>query len=53
MANAGITIFIVFFGMSLLDALWGGHWVRSAFWIAAGLAFWGMDRMRRVRKARQ
>lgn len=49
MANAGVTIFLVFFGISLLDALWGGHWLRAGFWIAMGAAFWGLDRMRRER----
>jgi len=45
--NAGVTIFLVFFGISLLDALWGGHWLRAGFWIAMGLAFWALDRVRR------
>jgi len=47
MANAGLTVFVVFFGISLLDAFWGGHWLRAAFWLAMGIAFWGLARMRR------
>ena len=47
MANQGLTIFVIFFGISLVDALWGGHWVRAAFWIGIGLVFWGLDRARR------
>ena len=46
MKYPGMTIFLLFFGLSLLDALWGGHWLRAAFWIAMGLVFWGLDRRR-------
>lgn len=52
MANTGVTIFLLFFGISLLDALGGGHWVRAAFWLAVGLGFWAMDRMRRDRDSK-
>lgn len=45
----GLTIFLLFFGVSLLDALWGGHWVRALFWIGIGLAFFALDRVRRTR----
>jgi len=47
MSSPGLTIFVVFFGISLLDALWGGHWLRAGFWVAMGVAFWALDRMRR------
>jgi hypothetical protein len=50
MKHPGATIFVVFFGISLLDALWGGHWVRAIFWIGVGLAFLAMDRARRGRR---
>lgn len=49
MAYPGMTIFLLFFGISLLDALWTGHWARGASWMAIGLAFWGFDRIRRTR----
>jgi hypothetical protein len=51
MAYAGVTIFLLFFGISLLDAVAGGHWIRAAFWIAMGIAFWILDRTRRTRRA--
>lgn len=47
MSYPGFTIFLLFFGISLLDALRGGHWVRAIFWLGIGLAFWAFDRMRR------
>ena len=52
MEYPGVTIFLLFFGISLLDALWNGHWVRAAFWMAIGLAFWWLDRTRRTRGAK-
>ena len=52
MKYAGLTIFVVFFGIALLDALWGGYWVRALFWIGIGLAFFAMDRMRQRRDSR-
>lgn len=51
MGNPGVTIFLLFFGISLLDALGGGHWLRAAFWMLMGLGFWSLDRMRRDRRS--
>lgn len=53
MGYAGVTIFLVFFGISLLDALVGGHWLRAWFWVAIGLAFWAFDRVKRERGGKQ
>jgi len=51
MRYAGVTIFLLFFGISLLDAIAGGHWIRAGFWLAMGIAFWLLDRARRMRSA--
>ena len=53
MPNAGVTIFLVFFGISLLDALRGGHWLRALFWIGVGLAFWLLDRRQEGRQEKR
>ena len=52
MKYAGLTIFIVFFGISLLDALWSGNWLRALFWIGIGLTFFALDRMRQRHSTR-
>jgi hypothetical protein len=52
MKYAGLTIFIVFFGISLLDALWGGNWLRALFWVGIGLTFFALDRVRQGRSSR-
>jgi hypothetical protein len=46
MANSGLAIFVIFFGVSLLDALSGGHWLRAACWFAIGGLFWALARSR-------
>jgi hypothetical protein len=51
MSYPGLTIFLVFFGISLLDALWGGHWTRAIFWVSTGVVFFIMDRSRRAGRA--
>jgi hypothetical protein len=50
MRYAGVTIFLLFFGISLLDAVAGGHWIRAGFWIGMGIVFWILDRTRRTRR---
>jgi hypothetical protein len=52
MNHPGFTIFLVFFGISLLDALWGGHWIRALFWVGIGVVFFAMDRARKRRGAK-
>jgi hypothetical protein len=39
MSRNGLTIFVIFFGISLLDALQGGNWVSIVFWIGLAAAF--------------
>ena len=46
MIHPGMAIFVVFFGISLLEALVGGHWLRAAFWVGMGLVFLVLDRVR-------
>ena len=48
----GLTIFLLFFGVALLDALRGGHWVRALFWIGMGVLFATLERGRRARGAK-
>jgi hypothetical protein len=50
MEYAGLTTFLVFLGLGLLDALLGGHCVRAGLRIVIGAAFRGGDRTRRERR---
>jgi len=49
--RTNFTIFILFFGIALLDAIRGGHWLRILFWLAIGAVFLVADRRRLVRRA--
>jgi hypothetical protein len=42
--RTNLTIFLLFFGIALLDAIRGGHWLRVAFWLAVGALFYVADR---------
>jgi hypothetical protein len=37
--GAGFVVFVLFFGISLLDAFRDGNWFRSIFWIGMGVVF--------------
>jgi hypothetical protein len=42
--RTNLTIFILFFGIALLDAVRGGHWLRIVFWLAIAALFFLADR---------
>ena len=50
MRRPGLVIFILFFGLALLDALWTRHWARALFWIGMGMAFVWLERTRSRRR---
>lgn len=52
MSRPGVVIFILFFGIALLDAVRGGHWIRALFWVGMGAAFWLLDRWGLPRRRR-
>jgi len=47
--RASLTIFFLFFGIALLDAIRGGHWLRVAFWLAIGAFFFMADRRQQTK----
>jgi len=50
--RTNLTIFFLFFGLALLDAIRGGYWLRVAFWLGIGVFFFLADR-RQLAKRRQ
>ena len=44
--RSNFAVFLLFFGIALLDALRGGNWLRIAFWLVIGSVFLWMDRRR-------
>ncbi len=45
MASPGLTVFILFFGLGLLDAVRTGDVARALFWIGMGIVFGLLDRV--------
>jgi hypothetical protein len=45
--GTNVTVFLLFFGVSLLDALQSRNWLRAIFWLAIGLVFLRADGLRR------
>jgi hypothetical protein len=52
MPNNGLAIFIIFFGVALIDAIGGGRWGAAGFWLLIGLAFALMERRGRPQAPR-
>jgi hypothetical protein len=37
--DGNLTIFLLFFGISMLEAIQTGNWIKSIFWLAIGIVF--------------
>lgn len=46
----GFTVFILFFGIALLDAVHSFDWLRIVFWLATGLVFIIADNLKKVER---
>jgi len=44
--GTNVTIFLLFFGISLLDAVRSHDWLRAALWFALGLVFLRADALK-------
>ena len=42
-----VTVFLLFFGIALLEAFRAGDWLQAALWCALGLVFLRADALRR------
>lgn len=49
--GAGFTIFLLFFGLALLDAIKLQDWIRVTFWVLIGLVFLLADSRGKQRNA--
>jgi hypothetical protein len=43
----GFTIFVLFFGVAMLEAFQTRNWIKAAFWLAIGVVFLLADNLRR------
>lgn len=45
------TVFVLFFGMALLEAFQEGNWIKAALWVAIGVVFLLADNIKPKSKA--
>jgi hypothetical protein len=45
--GTNVTIFLLFFGISLFDALQSREWLRAVLWLGIGLVFLRADALKR------
>lgn len=45
--GANFTVFLLFFGVALLQAFRTHNWLMAAFWMAAGVAFLAADNLKK------
>jgi hypothetical protein len=46
----GFAIFLLFFGVAVLEAFQTRNWIKAAFWLAIGIVFLIADNLRRPYK---
>jgi len=46
----GFIVFILFFGIALLDAIHNFDWLRISFWLAIGLVFILADNLKKAER---
>ena len=45
--GTNFTIFLLFFGVAMLEAFQTRNWLKAAFWLAIGIAFLVADNLKR------
>ena len=45
--GTNFTVFLLFFGISMLEAFETRNWIRAAFWLAIGIVFLVSDNLRK------
>lgn len=45
--GANFAVFVLFFGVALLEAFQTKNWLKAAFWLAIGLVFLVADNLRK------
>jgi hypothetical protein len=46
--STNTTVFFLFFGVAVLEAFQTRNWIKAAFWVAIGIAFFAADNLRRA-----
>ena len=43
--GANFTVFLLFFGVAMLEAFQTSNWIKAAFWLAIGVVFLAADNL--------
>jgi hypothetical protein len=43
----GLAIFLLFFGVAVLESFQSRNWIKAAFWLAIGVVFLWADKLRK------
>ena len=44
--GANLTVFLLFFGVSMLEAFQTRNWIKAGFWLAIGIVFLASDNLK-------
>ena len=45
--GANFTVFVLFFGVAMLEAFQTRNWLKAGFWLAIGIAFLAADNLKK------
>ena len=45
--GTNFTVFLLFFGVAILEAFQTRNWIKSAFWLAIGVVFLAADNLKK------
>jgi hypothetical protein len=47
--STNIAVFLLFFGVAMLEAFQTKNWLKAAFWVAIGIVFLAADNLRKTK----
>ena len=47
--GTNLTVFLLFFGVALLEAFQTRNWIKAAFWLAIGVVFLVADNIKKAK----
>ena len=47
--STNFTIFLLFFGVAMLEAFQTRNWIKAGFWLAIGIVFLAADNLKKKR----
>jgi hypothetical protein len=48
--STNFTVFLLFFGVAMLEAFQTRNWIKAGFWLAIGIVFLAADNLKKKRE---